>query len=146
MDYNLLKTKAQNFKTTIPSKTGEILILKKEVVRKKIVNRWKRGESVNGGIIGQYNSKDYEVFKYSINPLAHGVVDLTLTGALGNAITITKKSSNIFEIYSKDFKFDKISEKYGIENFNLNEAELKKLFEEIYNEMISLYMQNVWNV
>ena len=50
----------------------------------EVRKRWIVGESVNGGVIGQYSlsqiGQEYKAYKMSLNPRANGHVDLILTG------------------------------------------------------------------
>ena len=67
--------------------------------------------------------------KYKQNSLAgFGNVDLTLTKSLGEKIQIGG-FGNEYEVFSKDKKFDEITEKYGDENFNLDEKQTKELLD-----------------
>jgi len=101
---------------------------------------------VNDGSIGEYRSSEYKAFKVYSNPKAGGSVDLTLTGALGNGLTIRKKGAKQYEIFSTDYKFKRIADKYGIEQFNLDAIQLNELIDMLYFTAIEEYLDNVYNV
>lgn len=81
-----------------------------------------------------------------MNSRANGNVDLTLTGALGRGLTVRKKSDKQYEIFSTDSKFDAISDKYGIENFNMDEQQTNELFDMLHLMALETYLQNVYLV
>lgn len=99
-------------------------------------DRMLRGDSVDGGVIGIYRSKSYELFKARLNPLAGGVVDLFLTGALQKRMTIIDDGNLKFEIISTDGKYDLIAEKYGAEQFGLTDQEKQSVINEAMNCLI----------
>jgi hypothetical protein len=85
------------------------------------------------------------MFKVGMNSSANGNVDLTLTGALGRGLTIKKKTNKEYEIFSTDSKFDKISDKYGIENFNMSNKQMTQLFDELYLNAFEIYLKKIWD-
>lgn len=109
----------------------------------EVKRRWLIGESVHGGIIGEYASEDYRQYKMYLNPKAGGRVDLMLTGSLAEHMTI-RKSGNEFEIFSTDEKFMKIGRKYGFEEFGLNDEQLHELFSDIYSFALETMLNNAW--
>jgi hypothetical protein len=127
-----------------------LIIFNSEQIVEGIRRRWSFGKDVNGGIIGEYSKsglgQEYKAFKVSTNPRAGGNVDLTLTGALGNGLTIRKSGSKSYEIFSTDNKFKKISDKYGIEQFNLDSQQQEELFDMLYFMAFENYLDNVWLV
>lgn len=100
------------------------------------------GESVLGGFIGDYSSsqmgRDYRAYKMSINPRAKGQVDLTLTGALGDGLTIKKITQTDFKIFSVDEKYNKIGSKYGFDEFGLTDLE----WYEMQTELLAFAIEN----
>lgn len=85
--------------------------------------------------------------KYSKNKKAgFGNTDLTLTGALGEGISIRPLGSDKIEIFSKDEKYNKIVEDFGEWNFNVSDKEweflvtpiLIKVIEDIFNRVYQL--------
>lgn len=114
------------------ARTLQDLIFQKEPeIRKKIRERWLRGDSVDGGIIGVYRNSGYQLFKMQLNPLAGGDVDLTLTGALGRKIRLNEVSTTVLRVISDDPKFFMIGDKYGFKQFGLTEQEEQILIDEI---------------
>lgn len=107
----------------------------------KILNlvreRLKRGDGVNGGIIGEYSSLGYSYFKQARNPLAGGYVDLYLTGALQKALEIREESNGVYLIHSTDKKYFNLAEKYGKEQFGITYEQQKKVKEEAIKGVIN---------
>ena len=130
----------------IPQVLGTLIIFNSENIVEGIRRRWAFGKDVNDGIIGQYQNPDYQAFKVSTNPRAGGNVDLTLTGALGQGLTIRKKGDKQYEIFSTDYKFKRITDKYGIEQFNLDQQQTEELFDMLYFMALENYIDNVWLV
>lgn len=145
MFYNKQLAKALKEKQDINSNVELLVLSNEEGITRIIARRWKRGEGVNGGIIGEYQNQNYKMFKVQKNSLANGNVDLILTGSLNENLTIAKKG-NDFEIFSTDKKYKKIGEKYGFENFNLSPDENKKLIAEIYYKVMEEYFNNVYKI
>lgn len=136
--------KAETVKGAVENTVFELLILNAPNIARDVRRRWLIGESIDGGIIGKYRSPEYAMFKASINPLAGGNVDLTLTGSLGEKINIKKAGNNLFEVYSADEKFQKIGRQYGFEEFGLNDEQEHQLFEELFDFALSTIMGKVW--
>ena len=132
----------------IPQVLGTLIIFNSEQIVEGIRRRWAFGKGVNNDIIGEYSKsplgREYQAFKVSTNPRAGGNVDLTLTGALGRGLTIQKKGQKQFEIFSTDYKFKRISDKYGIEQFNLDQQQMEELFDMLYFMALENYLDNVW--
>lgn len=128
----------------IPQVLGTLIIFNSENIVEGIRRRWSFGKDVNDGIIGQYRNPDYQAFKVSTNPNAGGTVDLTLTGALGQGLTIRKKGDKQYEIFSTDYKFKRIADKYGIEQFNLDAQQLDELIDMLYYTALENYLDNVY--
>lgn len=88
--------------------------------------------------------QDYKAYKMTINPLAGGRVDLTLTGALGDGLTIKKVTGVEFEIFSADEKYKKIGNKYGFEEFGITDLEWYDLEQEIFNFAIETMINRTY--
>ena len=128
----------------IPQVLGTLIIFNSEQIVDGIRRRWAFGKGVNNDIIGEYRNSEYQAFKVSTNPRAGGYVDLTLTGALGRGLTIQKKGDKKYEIFSTDYKFERIALKYGIEQFNLDQQQTEELFDMLYYMTLENYLDNVW--
>lgn len=148
MNFTKLLNKAKSEKNQIPQLLGTLILFNSETLVEGIRKRWLFGKDPNGGIIGNYSNspmgRDYQAFKVSFNPNANGYVDLTLTGALGRGLTFRKKSNTEFEIFSTDTKFEKIADKYGLEQFNLDEQQRNDLFDMLTLYAYEEYFKNVW--
>lgn len=130
----------------IPQVLGTLIIFNSEQIVEGIRRRWAFGKGVNNDIIGEYRNSEYQAFKVSTNTRAGGYVDLTLTGELGRGLTIQKKGDKKYEIFSTDYKFERIALKYGIEQFNLDQQQTEELFEMLYYMTLENYLDNVWLV
>jgi hypothetical protein len=112
-----------------------VVIINSPNIIRQVRSRWLIGESAVGGFIGKYSSsplgQDYKAYKMSLNPSAGGHVDLTLTGALGEGLTVKKQSQEEFLVYSTDSKYDEIGSKYGFEEFGLTDLEWYEFQQEI---------------
>lgn len=78
------------------------------------------GQNSLNKAIGFYSSKMYEQFKRSLNSNADGRVDLKLTGNLYHSFTL-KKINEGYELTSPLTYFTKLSDKYGVEAFDLSD-------------------------
>jgi len=136
--------KAQKEKNTIPQTIGVLILFNSSTLVEGIRTRWLFGKDVDGNIIGQYRNRDYEMFKVGLNSRANGNVDLTLTGALGRGLTIKKNNDKTYEIFSSDNKFQEISKKYGLRQFNLDSQQTDELFDMLYLMAMEQYFENVW--
>lgn len=130
---NKLKTVRQEIKPTFDA----LFIGKENEIRTMIRNRWTLGKKPDGTRIGVYRDSEYQEYKYFKNPFAGGEVDLIDSGDLWRGIEIFNQSDGI-EIFSTDWKFDKIAEKYGDENFNLTPIETELLIDEIQTLTLEL--------
>lgn len=147
MYYKKQLIKAKKEKSELKENVVFLIMFNSNKIVNKVKRRWEFGRGVNGGIIGKYSNsaigQDYKAFKVRKNPLAGGNVDLTLTGSLGDNLTIDILGEN-FEIISTDYKFNDIGYKYGFEQFNLTPQETELLISEIHYELIKEYTDNVW--
>lgn len=112
-------------------------------IKQMIKTRWKLGKRPNGDLIGFYRDVEYAIFKQTINPSAGGDVDLILSGNLVNSIRLTLQSKGI-EIISTDEKFEEISLKYGLDNFNITDDEETILLDSVVAEVIKDIFLKVW--
>ena len=148
MNFTKLLSRARAEKNQLPQLLGTLILFNSESLVEGIRRRWLFGKDPNGGIIGNYSNspmgRDYQSFKVSFNPNAGGTVDLTLTGALGRGLTFRKRSNTEYEIFSTDSKFDKIADKYGLEQFNLDEQQRNELFDMLTFYAYEEYLRNVW--
>lgn len=123
----------------------DVIIINSPNLIKQVRSRWLIGESVDGGIIGEYSNspmgQDYKAYKLSLNPSAGGNVDLTLTGALSEGITLKQQGTESFLIYSTDSKYDEIGSKYGFEEFGLSDQE----WYEMQQEILSVVLESILN-
>jgi len=107
-------------------------------VKQLIKDRWKKGQKPDGSKIGLYSCYSYSVFKEKLNPLAgFGIVDLTLTGGLGDKITFGLLSDTEYMIFSTDEKYNNIIEKYGDWNFNITQKERNEIVAEITKKVVN---------
>lgn len=145
---NYLEAYKKDVKSFASMSSIEIVVLKEfEANENEIVitvrERWDKGESVQGGIIGTYRSPFYREFKQLLNPSARGTVDLFLTGALSAGLTL-RKEGDLFQIYSTDKKYNLIGDKYGYDEYGLTRDEVKKLYERIYIESFKIILKELW--
>lgn len=90
------------------------------------------GKNANGEEIGFYRNASYEEMKNRMNPLAKRRVDLKLTGAFHNSITVLAGEETIFD--ATDNKTLNLVEKYTEDIFGLNTNTIsneKNKFQEI---------------
>lgn len=135
--------KLEKAKNNVESDVLSLLIDNESEIRDMIKQRWLLGKRPDGDIIGVYRDGLYQVFKSGLNNRAGGTVDLTLTGDLGNRIKTTLERKGI-EIMSTDEKFNDISEKYGLDNFNITEQEENELLDGIMAEVVTNIFNEVW--
>ena len=138
MEYTeVILNRAKKQKASAPKLIGDLVILNSPNILSTVRKRWLIGESVFGGKIGDYkpftmpNGETYQQYKISLNPSAKGYVDLTLSGALGDGLTIKKIVETDFKVFSTDFKYNKIGDKYGFEEFGLSDLEWQEMSDEI---------------
>jgi len=83
-----IKLKLQFETQNIPKYFADNFYTFEKDIRELIKKRWKTGKKPNGGIIGIYRSIDYALFKKQKSDAPFRVVDLTLTGRLGDGIQV----------------------------------------------------------
>lgn len=145
---NYIESYQQELKRTISlseiSKiVGDLIIINSGVLITDVKERLQHGQSVKGGIIGRYSWDDYRLYKQSINPLAGGNVDLMLTGALTDALTIRKVGTE-YQIFSTDSKYEKLGRKYGFEEFGVTEQQAAEFFDQLYNVAFETILGKLW--
>ena len=150
MIYQKLLQKVQKEKSNLSQTIGTLIIFNSSTLVEGIRRRWLFGKDVDGDFISTvngrygYSNRDYEMFKVNKNPRAGGNVDLTLTGALGRGLTIKKNSDKTYEVFSSDNKYQEISKKYGLRQFNLDSQQTDELFDMLYLMAMEQYFENVW--
>lgn len=144
---NYLQTYSKEISDKLQNIDGfvaDLIIMNTPTFLNTVKRRWIIGRSVDGGIIGQYQNSDYKAYKVALNPSAGGNVDLHLTGDLSDNLTMRKAGKSLFEIYSTDWKFEKIGRKYGFDEFGLSEEEKDLLFSEIYEVALEYILKQLW--
>lgn len=136
-------SKLEKAKNNIEIDVLSLLMERESEIRAMIKQRWLLGKRPSGDIIGVYRDNLYQVFKSGLNNRAGGTVDLTLTGDLGSRIKTTLEHKGI-EIISTDEKFNEISEKYGLDNFNITEEEENELLDGIMAEVVTNIFKEIW--
>lgn len=112
-------------------------------IKQTIIDRWQRGESVDGGIIialdghAGYRNKSYAARKLYMNPLAGGSVDLTFSGKLGDGIIIKRIAyKGDYEITSTDQKAKDVFSNYDEAEMGLSVRETKYFMDLIKKSLI----------
>lgn len=144
MDFVKLLQRAKKEKATQAQTLGTLIVFNTPTIVEGIKRRWLFGKDPNGGIIGEYRSSDYRAFKLFANSRAGGYVDLTLSGDLGDGLTIRRKGALNYEIISTDWKFKHIAGKYGLEQFNLDAEQREELFDLLEYTLMEEFIDNVW--
>jgi len=141
-----IKQKLQFETQNIPKYFADNFYTFEKDIRELIKKRWKTGKKPNGGIIGVYRSIDYALFKKQKSDAPFRVVDLTLTGRLGDGIQVElfNAQKGIFEVFSTDIKFESIVKKYGADNFNLTEIETEKIINEVTGLVYETIIKKVY--
>lgn len=115
-------------------------------VKKMIQERWLKGKSPNGDVIGLYMSNPYSMFKNQKNPMAgFGVVDLTNTGEMGDKITFGFMDVAEYEIFSTVPYYTRIVQKYGEFQFNVTDKEKEQIFIEIATKISEITLNFIYN-
>jgi hypothetical protein len=126
------KVKVNTSRSFIEKLVDDLILMNSPNIIKDVARRWKRGEGVDGGIIGRYADGEYALFKHQQNPLPGlGNVDLEFFGDLKEGLFVKRISVNKFTILSADEKYKKIGVKYGFEEFGLTEEELYEFLQEL---------------
>lgn len=133
--YKTLKYLRNEFKRGIRLRSDDILDL--------VEARLKRGDGVNGGVIGRYANEKYELFKAKLNPMAGGAVDLILTGSTVEKLFLGEKGGD-FIIKSADEKYGMLAEKYGAEQFGITEDEKEKILSEITENIVEKIIEEIY--
>ena len=124
---------------------SEILNNEEEIVQ-KVKDRWQVGRRPDGAIIGVYRSYPYYLEKLERNPSANGNVDLIDTGALRNNLKVNSSLfTNIFNVYSSDWKFNTIGDKYGYDVYGLTKDEADAFLEEAIVNIQESIVSSLYN-
>lgn len=140
---HLTEVKEVTSRSHIEAMVNEVILTDSEMIIRDVRERWIHGDGVEGGVIGIYRSKDYELFKASINPLAGGAVDLILTGKLAGGLAI-RKQGDLYQIYSTDSKYEAIGKKYGFEEYGLTKEQLDAFYERVYAIVLGELLTKLW--
>jgi len=142
---NVLRALNTNTNNSSLNKTvSDVIQLNSTDLIRLVKNRLKYGQSVDGGVIGTYQSEEYAQQKHHQNPLAgYGNVDLFLTGDLSDDITVVKRGEK-YEIFSTDEKYKKLANKYGAEEFGLTDEQLQEFLYECYVVSLEIIINKVY--
>lgn len=75
----------------------------------------------DGKTLMSYRSRNYEIFKSKLNPIAGGAVDLILTGKFVDAMYLLKPNNGRYLFGNTDSKKNILTQKYGANIFGLNQ-------------------------
>lgn len=142
--YQTRLLKATNYANIIKI-VSDLLVINTPNIINEVRNRWKHGEGVKGGVIGSYRDPDYRMFKQSLNPMAGGNVDLMLTGALVENLTLRKIADGVYQIISTDEKYVKLALKYGSEEFGITEEQRQQLYADIVALSVEEIFKQIWS-
>lgn len=104
---------------------------------KETIKGLKEQDFLEGDIYGDgktlvsYRSRNYEIFKSKINPLAGGAVDLIVTGQFVNAMVLPKGNNGKYIFGNTDKKRNILVEMYGENIFGLNQSVFSKFQKDI---------------
>lgn len=98
---------------------------------KIIRDRWLKGLRPNGGIIGKYAN-------------GSGNVNLTDTGEMGRELQIFDVGRNIYAFGSGVEYYEKIADRYGLDNFNISNKDKYDLLDFIFIKVSEKYITNVY--
>lgn len=103
-------------------------ITSEEIIKEETnLKNLKEQDFLDGDIYGDgktllsYRSKDYELFKSRLNPIAGGAVDLILTGEFVDAMFLLKPNNGKYLFGNSDSKKNMLVQKYGTNIFGLNQ-------------------------
>ena len=122
----------------------DIIFTRKEEIIEKVREQWKQGIRPDGTIIGTYQSFSYQRQKLAQNPAAGGNVDLILTGALNENLTLNKVFRATFTIFSTDPKATIIAQKYGLDVYGLNNEEKEDFLNMVSAEAFLIAINNIY--
>lgn len=86
----------------------------------------------DNSLIGNYQSAEYAIDKYQMNPLAGGHVDLIVTRDFTNHLYVENVRPRAYLFNSTDWKTDRLINKYGIDIMGLNQDYWLNRQEQIY--------------
>jgi len=85
----------------------------------------------DGKTLVSYKSRNYEIFKSKINPIAGGAVDLIVTGQFVRAMVFPKGKNGKYIFDNTDKKRNILVEMYGKNIFGLNQNVFSKFQKDI---------------
>lgn len=98
------------------------------------------GKDSKGGNLRPYKLGWYEEFKKYLNPAAHGIPDLRLTGAFHNSFYVDVSKFPEIEFNARDPKTGKLAE--GFDNiFGLNDESKQVFREHVKGDIINYYKE-----
>ena len=89
------------------------------------------GDIYGDGTERSYRSRNYEIFKSRLNPIAGGAVDLIVTGQFVNAMYLLKPKQGKYMFGNTDRKRNILKEMYGENIFGLNQNVFAKFQKDI---------------
>jgi hypothetical protein len=121
-------------------------IVKEETALKTLKEQdFLEGDIYGNGTLVSYRSKNYEIFKFSKNPLAGGAVDLINTGAFVDAMKLNKPKGNKYLFGNTDRKRKLLVDKYGIDIMGLNQTVFDKFQIEIIKPRFVRKLKDILN-
>lgn len=117
--------------STIQEIVQKIVLSDQKRLKEQKISELTKGERPDGSRIGEYRDAEYGIFKYEINPLASGYVDLLLTRSFTNKMFL-KGSDSKFIFDSSDSKTGNLVNKYGPDIMSINQEWFEKRQEEVY--------------
>ena len=99
--------------------TAKIILNDQAPLKDKKISEWEKGQRPDGTDIGHYRSKAYELYKYQLNPLAYGTVDLLLTRQTASTLFVHRGSQNGGFIFGMNDTHNLIG-RYGKDILGLN--------------------------
>lgn len=111
---------------------SEVEIRKEEQAIKGLKEQdFLEGDIYGNGTEASYRSKNYEIYKSRLNPLAGGAVDLIVTGQFVDAMYLLKQKQGKYMFGNTDRKRNILKEMYGENIFGLNQNVFSKFQKDI---------------
>jgi len=137
--------KSQSQESNILQLIDEQIQLNEKNFVESIKNRWLSGLDPNGNKIGSYANFPYAERKNKRNSKAgFWNVDLTLTGLMGNELVLNEISKTSFAFGSQVSYFNDVVEKYGLQQFNITEAERDEFINDAYASIILICLNKAY--
>ena len=108
------------------------IVLSDQKLKEQKINEFTRGKMPDGSLIGNYQSAEYAIDKYQMNPLADGHVDLMVTRSFVNHLFVDKIRPRAFLFNSSDWKTDRLIRKYTIDIMGLNDDYWRNRQKQVY--------------